>query len=1052
MKKIIGFIFACIFSFCMISSVNADTNVAKINNTLFTSLDEAVKSAKDNDTIILLSNATTEGLNVNKNLTIDGKNNEGENYSITFTKYGIALWNNLTLKNTSVVMEGINATPYSEWNWMTICAGQNASFTLINTTMLMDNKNDMTAHSQFKGQHAIYFTGNNKLVLTNSKLDIKNYVQDAFEWDGGTADYLVEFTNSSFISDHNRSGFAGTFSLKSVNSNIDVINSLGNGSNGSHFELINSNVKFLDNGSHGLSAGNLTIDNSKVYANGNGANGIHVTGTLSVKNNSTVVIKDNDCSISSKWTNPGALFIGGKALVEEDTDLVISNNNGSGIYVKSTGDLTLNAGIITENNANKLKVGGGINNNGKITISPNTQIYNNNAEIAGDDIYSIGIIDLAKVVNNKYLKLSTTIRKNTQELNNCEDLINGWYVDSENERWNAHDNDLLFIEEVESSSYETSLAIKAAHNLKGNVIIHFADEEGNTLLSDKTLSGYANTSYITNAEEIDGYTLVKVIGEENGTFKANETIEVTYIYQYTKGQGTTEEPIITPPHTSSNGSVYALLLLVNILGISVLLKNKLNLNAKKISLGLIAMLSLMNVNAASKWDVKRENVNSTSENIKVSLDKNESTIIFEIPEDYEEKDVTINVIDNIGGLINKSLMPGFKLPFKVKIINNSKYNYIYKDGSLIIGTDDYSSLYDENNIYSYPGNTKRWTAIKGAEGFDGSKIMSNLSIYRTYNIALQSLFENSSNNNEGRYTYDDNKSCLLTSSNCISTILQDKYLGKELINQNYENGVEDLHKYYLDFYNKKYSTSATVLEDLTDEAIYQKGLGILDGNRKSMKETNSNVNELGFNWFYNRGLFLYPSSVLENEALPATDKENGTYSIGSYMRNKNNIISNILLENSKYLANSNVVLPEFVWDMDFDYLVNAHMNMDYMYTFAFTLDKEVIKGKLIVNYVDEEGNELTPSIITEKVVGEEYSTIEKEFDGYTLIKVEGNTKGKYTEEDTVVTYIYQYTKGQGTVEEPIITPPHTSSNGSVYGLLLLVNILGVSTLLKKKEN
>ncbi len=49
MKKIISFIFACIFSFCMISSVNAENYVAKINDTLFTSLDEAVKSAKDND-------------------------------------------------------------------------------------------------------------------------------------------------------------------------------------------------------------------------------------------------------------------------------------------------------------------------------------------------------------------------------------------------------------------------------------------------------------------------------------------------------------------------------------------------------------------------------------------------------------------------------------------------------------------------------------------------------------------------------------------------------------------------------------------------------------------------------------------------------------------------------------------------------------------------------------------------------------------------------------------------------------------------------------------
>ena len=78
-------------------------------------------------------------------------------------------------------------------------------------------------------------------------------------------------------------------------------------------------------------------------------------------------------------------------------------------------------------------------------------------------------------------------------------------------------------------------------------------------------------------------------------------------------------------------------------------------------------------------------------------------------------------------------------------------------------------------------------------------------------------------------------------------------------------------------------------------------------------------------------------------------------------------------------------------------------------------------------------------------------------DGYTLIEVKGEEKGKITEEDTEVTYVYQFSKGQGSVDEPVINPPveeppHTSVNTSIYALVLLVNVLGISVLLKKREN
>ena len=263
--------------------------VAKVGDVTYTSLDAAVEAAKDTEVIDVLADCTTAGLNLSKNLTIQGAEGLESKPTITFNKEGIALWGKaLTFKNCNVVMNGIGSTPYTaEWNWQTICASKNASLTLDGATMAMDGTDAGNAH-------AIYFCSNNKLNLSNgSKLEIKNYKDDALEWDGGGGGYNVNIAeNSIFISDHNRSGFTGTFYATIDNSTVEVINSTGNGSNGSHFDIKNrSNVKFDDNGSHGLSAGNLTIDNSTVTANGNGANGIHTTGTLNICNESNVEIK-----------------------------------------------------------------------------------------------------------------------------------------------------------------------------------------------------------------------------------------------------------------------------------------------------------------------------------------------------------------------------------------------------------------------------------------------------------------------------------------------------------------------------------------------------------------------------------------------------------------------------------------------------------------------------------------------------------------------------------------------------------------------------------------
>ena len=162
--------------------------VAQINDTKYETFDEAYAASKDGDTIILLSNATTEGIDLKHNLTIDGKK-----HTLTFTNKGIAMWKySLTFKNMTVSMNGITSTPYTaEWNWMAIASSADAKLILENTNMTID-----AAGKSKNNTHAIYFCGNNVLSLKNSTLTIKNYKQDALEWDGGDGGYNILLDNS----------------------------------------------------------------------------------------------------------------------------------------------------------------------------------------------------------------------------------------------------------------------------------------------------------------------------------------------------------------------------------------------------------------------------------------------------------------------------------------------------------------------------------------------------------------------------------------------------------------------------------------------------------------------------------------------------------------------------------------------------------------------------------------------------------------------------------------------------------------------------------------
>lgn len=462
-------------------------NVAYIErnpSVYYTDLDTAIQEAQDSETVVLLKDATTKGLNLSKNITIQGADGLAEKPTVTFTEYGIALWGKaLTFKDCNIVMEGIGSTPdrNNGWTWMTICASKDASLTLDNVEMTMD------AERVSNSPHAIYFCNNNVLNIVNgSKLTIKNYPQDALEWDGGDGGYNVKITDSTFVSDHNRSGFTGTFYATITNSDVDVINSTGNGSNGSHFVIDASKVDFVNNGSHGLSAGNLTIKNgSVVKGNDNGMYGITYTGTMDMDgtsvieangnaknssggglraaNSTTVSTVSSGAEVTITDNGHNGLENYGKFTFENGAKLTIKNNderttNGGGIFNGAAGNLILpEKAVITNNHAKQ--TGGGICNAGTVTIPASVDIYNNHSDQAGDDIY-----------NRASATISFPVVGSDWVLDDCNDAIDGWYDDSEGTRWEAH---TAPIHTDEFTNFTDGLAtvkgltaLKAAHEAK----------------------------------------------------------------------------------------------------------------------------------------------------------------------------------------------------------------------------------------------------------------------------------------------------------------------------------------------------------------------------------------------------------------------------------------------------------------------------------------------------------------------------------------------------------------------------------------------------------
>ena len=531
--------------------------VAKIGETGYATFDEAVAAAKDGETIVLCKKAETAGLNLSKNLTIDGNGN-----TLKFNDKGIALWGKaLTFKNVNVTMNGIGSTPYTaEWKWMSVCASKDASLTLDGATLTMDGTGTAS------NVHAIYFCSNNKLNITNgSNLTIKNYKQDALEWDGGDGSYNVNITGgSTYTSDHNRSGFTGTFYATIDGSYVNVVNSTGNGSNGSHFKIINrSEVDFSGNGSHGLSAGNLFIDNSTVTAKNNALTGIIFTGKGEFKNGANVQISGTR---GTSYWNAGMRLMKANARLNVDaaSTVSITGNKVTGLFLDAGSQATFAEGAnltITGNDASSAncsakkelaQMGGGVVARGgsSLTLPASAVIDNNNAALAGDDLY---------VEEGGTLTFGATHNDALTEFDGCGHDIDGWYDDAAASRWSAH-GESKHVAAVQPGAplvaKEGPVALKAAHGLVSVNYQYAGDAPTNAVLPDEEEGLEVGSSYTVQTQNpVDGYTFAGWFTDEACTAKWVDgtplTGSMTLYGKWTKNPETPATPAETQKPTTN---------------------------------------------------------------------------------------------------------------------------------------------------------------------------------------------------------------------------------------------------------------------------------------------------------------------------------------------------------------------------------------------------------------------------------------------------------------------------------------------------------------------
>ena len=462
--------------------------VTKNGTKTYDTLDAAIKDAQDGDTIEVGQDITVEegGLAFDSigELTIKGV---GESKP-TITLNDLGLWlnkTNVTFQNIEIVDNAFDNQGHSNTaNLIT-----NSDFTLKNASLELNGPGDKTGGSGMylykesnlyvtdgstvtvsgfnnSGASGIYADDSEYKNMPNRDISVTGgssiTITDC-NWHGMTIDpidLLIDDNSTVHISDCGKNGGKG--GLGTYSGSVTISN---------HSALI---TDYNKGKSWGVFAKGMSIDaTSSLSACNNVGCGAALASKSKIASGATVTLNENEKNGLRVYTGS---HWDGDVTIEEGANFTACENKDNGIEVDPDGILDMQDGTVMLNHSSSY--GGGLyNRGGTAKIGGKAEIYNNHADVAGNDIYSS---NFSKNGNTYEPSLTLSPVGENWVLDDCNDPIVGWYYDGENNRWNVHSEEMPYHAEeykfenedkkpVETKTDNNELALKAAHEEFCNV-------------------------------------------------------------------------------------------------------------------------------------------------------------------------------------------------------------------------------------------------------------------------------------------------------------------------------------------------------------------------------------------------------------------------------------------------------------------------------------------------------------------------------------------------------------------------------------------------------
>jgi len=434
--------------------------VCKIGDTSYDSLDAAVQDVADGGSIELLTDCTLTKT-FQKSITFKGTGK----ITLKTGRWDYTKGKELSFDGKDVQFDFTSTAT----GWLQMCLGGKLNVKNGASCILRFDSESVTGTTP---NCAIYMNAGSEINVENGSAfqilgkNTKGVAGQAIQLDQTGKAVINVKSSSSFLIDGTNRGYVNSPVIHVEDSVFTVQNCTNNASNGGIFTAKNSKIKYLNNCGHGLSTTNATIENTEMTIQKNGYCGFANTGELSIDGSSKLHINENG------WNNlngQAALRQGGCGLVKKGAVVDITDNYCTGLYLnKAAANVTVEDGVdldiknngrLTDEGRRLTTTGGGIWNQGTLTVPADAEIYNNHAATAGDDIYNAdgASITFGPVGNDWTLDGDP----------DCKDAIDGWYDDASNDRWKAHGKKPYHVEEF--TEYKAAVAglkaLKAAHGL-----------------------------------------------------------------------------------------------------------------------------------------------------------------------------------------------------------------------------------------------------------------------------------------------------------------------------------------------------------------------------------------------------------------------------------------------------------------------------------------------------------------------------------------------------------------------------------------------------------